>query len=214
MGIRGELFSTKFMCDGRTYFFNVKQNRTGDVFLSIVESKPSEGESFDRRSIVVFGEHMEGFLKSFQSALKFMDKTGNKVPADASLYDRGDNDDGYDRRTASSERGGFQRGDSYPRSSERSFERSSDKPPKPYRKYGDSSSSDHRAPARDRPAYSSDHRPPAGGRPDYSSDRRRQAKPAVRFSSAEKRPASRQADRAEGKPARKIIVRKAKKSED
>ncbi|HEY9054126.1 MAG TPA: DUF3276 family protein, partial [Rectinemataceae bacterium] len=79
MGIRGELFSARYACDGRTYFFNVKQNRNGDVFLSIVESKPSEGESFDRRSIVVFGESMEGFLKTFQSALKFMDKTGNKV---------------------------------------------------------------------------------------------------------------------------------------
>jgi hypothetical protein len=78
MGIRGELYSTRFACDGRTYFFNVKENRNGDVFLSIVESKPSEGESFDRRSIVIFGEHMEGFLKSFQSALKYIDTTGTK----------------------------------------------------------------------------------------------------------------------------------------
>ncbi len=83
MGIRGELFSTRFACDGRTYFFNVKQNRNGDVFLSVVESKPSEGETFDRRSIMVFGEHMEGFLKAFQSALKYIEKTGIKVEPDA-----------------------------------------------------------------------------------------------------------------------------------
>ena len=83
MGIRGELFSTRFACDGRTYFFNVKQNRNGDVFLSVVESKPSEGETFDRRSIMVFGEHMEGFLKAFQSALKYIEKTGIKVERDA-----------------------------------------------------------------------------------------------------------------------------------
>lgn len=82
MGIRGELFSTRCTCEGRTYFFNVKQNRNGDVFLSIVESKPSEGESFDRRSIVVFGESMEAFLRSFDAALKYMDKTGNKVAPD------------------------------------------------------------------------------------------------------------------------------------
>ncbi len=88
MGIRGELFSTRFACDGRTYFFNVKQNRNGDVFLSIVESKPSEGESFDRRSIVVFGEHMEGFLKSFQSALKYIDKTGIKLSPESPVPDR------------------------------------------------------------------------------------------------------------------------------
>lgn len=93
MGIRGELFSTRFACDSRTYFFNVKQNRNGDVFLSIVESKPSEGESFDRRSIVIFGEQMDGFLKSFQSALKYIDKTGIKVAPDPTAYNRADADE-------------------------------------------------------------------------------------------------------------------------
>lgn len=99
MGIRGELFSTRFACDGRTYFFNVKQNRNGDVFLSIVESKPSEGESFDRRSIVVFGEHMDGFLKSFQSALKYIDKTGIKVNPDPTAGGRGEGDEDRPRRS-------------------------------------------------------------------------------------------------------------------
>jgi hypothetical protein len=78
MGIRGELFSTRMSCEGRTYFFNVKQNRMGDVFLTIVESKPTETETFDRRSIVVFREDMRVFLKAFQSALKFMEKPGVK----------------------------------------------------------------------------------------------------------------------------------------
>ncbi|MFZ4617017.1 MAG: DUF3276 family protein [Rectinemataceae bacterium] len=80
MGIRGELFSTKMTCDGRTYFFNVKQNRMGDVFLSIVESKPTEAESFDRRSIVVFREDMKGFLKAFQTTLGYMEKNGSTPP--------------------------------------------------------------------------------------------------------------------------------------
>lgn len=79
MGIRGELYSAKFQSEGRTYFFNVKQNRMGDVFLSIVESKPTEGEMFDRHAIVVFGDQMPGFLDSLRDALKHMDKIGNKV---------------------------------------------------------------------------------------------------------------------------------------
>ena len=79
MGIRGELYSSKFASEGRTYFFNIKQNRMGDVFLSIVESKPTEGEMFDRRAIVVFGDQMGGFLDAFRDALKHMDKIGNKV---------------------------------------------------------------------------------------------------------------------------------------
>jgi hypothetical protein len=99
MGIRGELFSTKFSCDARTYFFNVKQNRNGDVFLSIVESKPSEGESFDRRSIVIFGDRMEEFLKSFQAALKFIDKTGIKVDPDPSLHSYSAEEGGERRRS-------------------------------------------------------------------------------------------------------------------
>jgi hypothetical protein len=76
MGIRGELFSTRMTCEGRTYFFNVKQNRMGDVFLTIVESKPTEAETFDRRSIVVFRDDMRVFLKAFQGALKYMEKPG------------------------------------------------------------------------------------------------------------------------------------------
>jgi glycerol kinase len=41
MGTRGEVFSSKASTAKRTYFFNVKENRLGDVFLNIVESKKS-----------------------------------------------------------------------------------------------------------------------------------------------------------------------------
>ena len=73
MGIRGELFSTRVSTEGRTYFFNVKENRMGDVFLTIVESKPTETENFDRRSIVVFKDDVKTFLKAFQGALSYME---------------------------------------------------------------------------------------------------------------------------------------------
>lgn len=72
MGIRGELFSTRIGCEGRTYFFNVKENRMGDMFLTVVESKPNESEGFERRSIVIFKEDLPQFLKAFQGALDFM----------------------------------------------------------------------------------------------------------------------------------------------
>ena len=76
MGIRGELFSTRVTCNGRTYFFNVKENRMGDMFLTVVESKPTETEGFERRSVVVFREDMGEFVKAFQDALSFMEKPG------------------------------------------------------------------------------------------------------------------------------------------
>jgi hypothetical protein len=72
MGIRGELFSTRVGCEGRTYFFNVKENRMGDMFLTVVESKPNESEGFERRSVVIFRDDLPQFLKAFQGALDFM----------------------------------------------------------------------------------------------------------------------------------------------
>lgn len=76
MGIRGELFSTRVSCNGRTYFFNVKENRMGDMFLTVVESKPSETEGFERRSVVVFREDMAEFVKALQGALSYMGNPG------------------------------------------------------------------------------------------------------------------------------------------
>lgn len=154
MGIRGELYSTKFVCDSRTYFFNVKQNRNGDVFLSIVESKPSEGETFDRRSVVVFGDQMEGFVRAMQSALKYMHKTGTHVEPE--LDDRGfpleiDQDRPAPRRAASGER-----------------RTSDERPHTGERRYVARGTGDRDRPLRDRPDYSRGDRPARYERSDRS----------------------------------------------
>ena len=39
MGLRGEIYSSRASAGRRTYFYNVKENRNGDLFLNIVESK-------------------------------------------------------------------------------------------------------------------------------------------------------------------------------
>ena len=41
MGARGELFTTEVYLDNRSYFFNVKENRTGDVFLRLRAESPA-----------------------------------------------------------------------------------------------------------------------------------------------------------------------------
>ena len=74
MGIRGELYTTEVSLDNRTYFFNIKENRTGDVFLQVVESKSTDGEGFDRHAIVVFEDDMQKFLQGLESSLKFIEK--------------------------------------------------------------------------------------------------------------------------------------------
>lgn len=113
MGVRGELFSSRVSVDGRTYFFNVKENRNGDVFLAIVESKPTETETFDRRSIVVFKDNLREFLKSFEKALEAMDKAPDAKPRRGSARPDGekrerkeDQESSRDDRPRHAERGG------------------------------------------------------------------------------------------------------------
>jgi hypothetical protein len=74
MGQRGEIYSEKAMSGKRTYFFNVKENRNGDVFLNIVESKKSEENAFERFSLIIFEEDLDVFLEGLQKAVKFIKK--------------------------------------------------------------------------------------------------------------------------------------------
>jgi len=74
MGARGELFTTQVTLDNRSYFFNVKENRNGDVFLQVVESKSRNGEDFDRHAIVIFADDMQKFFKGLDSSISFIEK--------------------------------------------------------------------------------------------------------------------------------------------
>ena len=74
MGARGELFTTQIFLDNRSYFFNVKENRTGDVFLQIVESKNRDGVEPDRHQIAIFAEDMQKFLQGLEKSLDFVEK--------------------------------------------------------------------------------------------------------------------------------------------
>ena len=78
MGLRGEVFSTRANSDKRTYFFNVKENRHGDLFLNIVESKKHGEEGFERHSVMVFEEDIEEFIESFNKAADFIVRTKKK----------------------------------------------------------------------------------------------------------------------------------------
>ena len=72
MGVRGEIYSSRASSGKRTYFFNVKENRHGDLFLNIVESKRSAESDFERHSLIVFDEDLDSFLEGFNKAVKFM----------------------------------------------------------------------------------------------------------------------------------------------
>jgi hypothetical protein len=74
MGIRGELFSTVVSLPNRTYFFNVKENRLGDLYLNIVESKNREAGGFERQSVVLFADDLTDFLRGFDESLRVLEK--------------------------------------------------------------------------------------------------------------------------------------------
>ena len=74
MGARGELFTTQVTLDNRSYFFNVKENRTGDVFLQIVESKSRDGADGERHQIAIFADDMQKFLQGMDRSLNFVEK--------------------------------------------------------------------------------------------------------------------------------------------
>ena len=73
MGQRGEVYSSRLVKNDRTYFFNVKENIYGDMFLNMVESKGTpESERFIRQSIIVYQEDLGEFLKELQKSLDFI----------------------------------------------------------------------------------------------------------------------------------------------
>jgi len=78
MGIRGELYTEQVKGENRTYFFNVKENTRGDVFLQIVESKMNEGAGFDRHAVVIFESEMQPFLQGFDKCIEFIEKNKTK----------------------------------------------------------------------------------------------------------------------------------------
>ena len=74
MGARGELYTTEVYLDNRSYFFNVKENRTGDVFLQIVESKSRDGSDGERHQIAIFADDMQKVLQGLDRSLNFIEK--------------------------------------------------------------------------------------------------------------------------------------------
>ena len=80
MGARGELYTNEVYLDNRSYFFNVKENRAGDVFLQIVESKSKEGSDINRHQIAIFADDLQKFLQGLNVSLAYIERE-NKARA-------------------------------------------------------------------------------------------------------------------------------------
>jgi hypothetical protein len=104
MGIRGELFSTKVQLPNRTYFFNVKENRLGDLYLNIVESKNRETGGFERQSVILFADDLTEFLQGFDESLKVLEKAVREKKRGSGHTVRRKEDDTEEDRTESRRR--------------------------------------------------------------------------------------------------------------
>ena len=80
MGERGEVFSSKLVIrDDRTYFFNVKENYMGDLYLNIVESRLTDTEGkFIRQSVIVYQEDLGAFVREMQKSLDYIQMHAKK----------------------------------------------------------------------------------------------------------------------------------------
>ncbi len=60
---RAEVYSTKIRAGKRTYFFDVKETRSSDYYITITESKRRfGGEGYDKHKIFLYKEDFNKFL--------------------------------------------------------------------------------------------------------------------------------------------------------
>lgn len=97
MGQRGELFSSKVTAESerRTYFFNVKENRKGDRFMTIVESTKQPNGEFERHELFVYEEDLYAFMRGLEDAAKHVREKGRDkgFPDGGERRDRSDRED-------------------------------------------------------------------------------------------------------------------------
>jgi len=74
-GHKNEVFSKAVRAGKRTYFFDVKETRNRDQYLTITESKKTvhdEQVSYEKHKIFLYKEDFEKFLIGFQEACEFI----------------------------------------------------------------------------------------------------------------------------------------------
>lgn len=71
----GEVYSKTVKSGKRTYFFNVRETRGGDYFVTITESKKkvdSEGNfTFEKHKIFLYKEDFQNFREAFEEVITF-----------------------------------------------------------------------------------------------------------------------------------------------
>ncbi|MDR2206717.1 MAG: PUR family DNA/RNA-binding protein [Flavobacteriaceae bacterium] len=71
-----EIFTKVLKAGRRTYFFDVRETKAGDYYLTITESKKNFGEngeaSFEKHKIYLYKEDFRGFSEMFNESVDFI----------------------------------------------------------------------------------------------------------------------------------------------
>ncbi len=85
---RDEVFSQSVKAGKRTYFFDVKETKNGERYLTVTESKKCFDEAkgnffYEKHKIFLYNEDMDKFVNGLQAAIHFI-KTGEKLTVEDS----------------------------------------------------------------------------------------------------------------------------------
>lgn len=95
---RSEVYSTKIRAGKRTYFFDVKETRSSDFYITITESKRRfGGDGYDKHKIFLYKEDFNKFMKSLTETIDYV-KTELLPDYDYEEFDR--EPDAYEGRMA------------------------------------------------------------------------------------------------------------------
>ncbi|MCB9187717.1 MAG: DUF3276 family protein [Flavobacteriales bacterium] len=96
-GYRDEIYSKSVRAGKRTYFFDIKSTRGGDLYVTITESKKKfNGDGkffFEKHKIFLYKEDFEKFSEGLNDVIEEIDKlraTGDYPAANESYSDEDD----------------------------------------------------------------------------------------------------------------------------
>lgn len=115
---RAEVYSTKIRAGKRTYFFDVKETRSNDYYITITESKRRfSGDGYEKHKIFLYKEDFNKFMGRLNETIDYV-KTTLLPDYDYDEFDRNDDyddddyedDDDIDRGTPNRMHGNDQQG--------------------------------------------------------------------------------------------------------
>lgn len=73
---RNEIYSTSVKAGSRTYFFDIRENRKGDFFITICESRKvydDNGEiKYEKSKIYLYQDAFDAFIKGYENVMEYV----------------------------------------------------------------------------------------------------------------------------------------------